>query len=271
MEYCEPSFLGEGGSGSVYLAKGKEDGRYVVLKLIDKSKPILWSVLEGNSVPSEIVYLQRVANVPNVVKLIKWYESEKEFTLVLEHFDPSMDLFAYLEEFGALTEDKARAFLKQIVNILLGCLEVGVMHLDVKDENILVTNYENKDDEPVLKLIDFGVAEFFAEDKQTYTTFEGTGIYYPPECTRGEYEGISATVYALGVLLYIMVCNEFDETIARKIPFEGKNVSEECQDLIRKCMQLDPSKRFPSLQSILAHSWFSATGSSKGIKAGSPP
>merc|ERR1711955_90169 len=101
----------------------------------------------------------------------------------------------------------AREELRQLLEILCACHQRGVIHRDIKDENILI-NPDTKE----IKLIDFGSGAF-QEDNKIYRRFQGTFVYSPPEWVgRGWYTAEGLTVWSLGILLYDMLCGD--------IPFE---------------------------------------------------
>ena len=181
--------------------------------------------------PLELKLLCSLRNVNGVVKILDFFERLDSFIYILEHPSDSVDMFDYISEKGSLDEKIAADFFRQVVETVLACHSTGVIHRDIKDENILVNLKTGK-----LKLIDFGSGAFLKSDH--YTEFEGTRVYSPPEWVRcSRYLGPEATVWSLGILLYDMVCGDIpfekDEEICNaEITFRN-NVSPDCQNLIR--------------------------------------
>jgi len=250
--YRVGSVLGRGGFGTVYAGVRTSDGRQVAIKHVARSKVLDWDMLNGRRVPMELRLLHSVQGLEGVVTLIEYFERDDSFIFVLEHPSNTKDMFDYITEKGFIAEKVARYFFKQVVETVLACHEAGVLHRDIKDENILVDLKTGK-----LKLIDFGSGAFVKEGH--YSEFEGTRVYSPPEWVRfSRYLGKEATVWSLGVLLYDMVCGdipfETDEDICGADPSFPSHVSSACRSLILSCLRLRPRDRL-ALESILSHPW----------------
>ncbi|XP_069033899.1 serine/threonine-protein kinase pim-2 isoform X2 [Embiotoca jacksoni] len=257
-QYRCGSLLGSGGFGSVFSGQRLSDGLQVAIKQISSERVQQWARLPGevDPVPMEIVLLQRLSEVGGhggVVRMLDWFQVEgRGFLLVLERPSQSQDLFDFITERGALPERLALRFFRQIVEALRFVHAHGVVHRDIKDENIVVDTRTLD-----VKIVDFGSG---APLKETpYSKFEGTRVYSPPEWVLSQsYEAVSLTVWSLGVLLFDMVCGDIpferDQEIVKATPIFTRRVSKECQSLIRWCLSYRAEER-PSLEDILSHSW----------------
>ena len=131
--------------------------------------------------------------------MYSYYERQDSYMYVLEHLPGVQDLFDYITEQRTLEEEEARGLLRHGVQVVEACHARGVLHRDIKDENILVNPYTKE-----VKLIDFGSGAQVKEG--AYTDFDGTNVYAPPEWIHiARYHGAPAAVWSLGVLLYDMV------------------------------------------------------------------
>ncbi|KAM9343461.1 serine/threonine-protein kinase pim-2 [Pholidichthys leucotaenia] len=257
-QYQNGSLLGSGGFGSVFSGQRMSDGRQVAIKQIDSDRVQKWTRLpdEVNPVPMEIALLQRLSDSgghPRVVKMLDWFRVEgRGFLVVMEKPSQCQDLFDFITERGVLPEHLAARFLRQIVEALLFIHANGVVHLDIKDENIVVDTRTMD-----IKIIDFGSGLLLKDTP--YTEFQGTRVYSPPEWILSQsYEAVPLTVWSLGVLLFDMVCGDIpferDMDIVGALPPFTRCVSLACQSLINMCLAYKPAER-PSLEEILSHPW----------------
>jgi len=138
----------------------------VAIKHIAKSKVTDWIQISGKLVPLEVALLLKVDHIAGVISLLDYYDRSDGFVLVMERPDQCVDLFDYITERGALPELTARQFLRQVVEMAMSVHDCGVVHRDLKDENLLVELDTGR-----LRLIDFGSAAFYKDE--VYTEFEG--------------------------------------------------------------------------------------------------
>uniref|UniRef100_H2ZGG8 non-specific serine/threonine protein kinase n=1 Tax=Ciona savignyi TaxID=51511 RepID=H2ZGG8_CIOSA len=147
----------------------------------------------------------------------------------------------------------------QIVEAVRHCHANGVVHRDIKDENVLLNLHTSE-----AKLIDFGCGTMLKVRIETaYTEFAGTPEFYPPEWfLERRYMGRKVDAWSLGVLLYTMVEAEVPfqkekDIIACELRHKRAQTttSEACRHLISLMLQKDQHAR-PSLSEILHHPWF---------------
>nr|XP_041572367.1 serine/threonine-protein kinase pim-1-like [Taeniopygia guttata] len=246
--------LGSGGFGTVFSGIRLSDGSPVALKRVARESVLQWDELpDGTRVPMEVALMEKVGSgCHNIIQLLDWFELPDSFVLVLERPQASQDLLQFLQEQGCLCEEQARWLFCQVLEAVRHCTACGVLHRDIKPENLLV-DPESGD----LKLIDFGCGTFLQE--QAFSGFAGTHAYSPPEWIwLGYYHGHAATIWSLGVLLYVMVCGSLpfqdDPDIVLGKVFFQRQVSPELQHLIRWCLAKQPADR-PELEEVSCHPW----------------
>jgi len=253
QQYSVHCQIGQGGFGVVYWGRRRSDGLGVAVKFVWKDRVARWGQLWGRLVPLEILLLQQVQPCDQVVQLLDWYERSDCFILVMEKPENSLDLFDFISERGVSSEAVAKAIFQQVVEAALSCHSMGVVHRDIKDENILI--------EPTtlaIKLIDFGSGSLLSPE-YCQADFDGTRVYSPPEWVGHRlYLPLPGTSWSLGVLLYNLTHGDIpfhtDTAICRARPRIRSSLSPECQDLILQCLKVCPSERL-SVDSILSHPW----------------
>ena len=103
--------------------------------------------------------------------MLDYLEDSDNFYIVMEKPEKYIDLFDYITQKGVVSERSSRYLFKQIIEAVQYCLSMGVVHRDVKDENILIDLKTNQ-----IKLIDFGSGTFLREG--VYTEYEGRHYLY---------------------------------------------------------------------------------------------
>merc|ERR1712244_57125 len=258
-EYILKKLLGKGGFGRVFSAVRICDGLEVAVKEVLKDSRYQNDNKTKTDIPSEVALMQQVENIEGVIKILDYIDDTECYYIVMEKIN-SKDLFDFITDEGPLPENFAKGMFSEIVQTVIQCRDSGVLHRDIKDENILVDLKSFN-----IKLIDFGSGcehNHHEEPDKVFKEFRGTRVYSPPEWIRdGEYQADKLTVWSLGILLYDMLCGDIPYTTDKEI-CSGELVwhtklglSDEARDLIKQCLNIKHQNRI-SLDSILSHSWF---------------
>merc|ERR1712154_695693 len=241
-EYKLKEMLGKGGFGRVFSGVRISDGLEVAIKEVIKDNRYQNDNKNQTDIPTEVALMQQVQNMEGVIKILDYIDDTDCYYIVMEKIH-SKDLFDFITEHGPLPENFARNMFSEIVNTVINCRDCGVVHRDIKDENILVDlNTYNT------KLIDFGSGcehNYQEDPDKVFKEFRGTRVYSPPEwILDGEYQASSLTVWSLGILLYDMLCGDIPYTTDKEI-CSGELVwhtklglSDEARDLIKQCLNI---------------------------------
>ncbi|CAA7033892.1 unnamed protein product [Microthlaspi erraticum] len=257
--------LGQGQFGTTFLCVEKTTGKEFACKSIAKRKLLTDEDVED--VRREIQIMHHLAGHPNVISIKGAYEDVVAVHLVMECCAGG-ELFDRIIQRGHYTERKAAELTRTIVGVLEACHSLGVMHRDLKPENFL---FVSKDEDSLLKTIDFGLSMFFKPD-EVFTDVVGSPYYVAPEVLRKSY-GAEADVWSAGVIVYILLSGVppfwaeseqgiFEQVLHGDLDFSSDpwpSISEGAKDLVRKMLVRDPKKRLTAHQ-VLCHPWVQVDG-----------
>lgn len=139
---------------------------------------------------------------PNIVKLFEVYEDDKHWSLVMELVQGGQ-LFEQIYLRAETTELEARRAIKQIIDAVLYLHQHGILHRDIRPENLLLMSKEMGLDS--LKLVNFGLAKQFEGGQQLASTVCGSSFYVAPEIIRQEKYGKECDYWSIGVVTYILL------------------------------------------------------------------
>uniref|UniRef100_A0AAZ3S8A9 non-specific serine/threonine protein kinase n=1 Tax=Oncorhynchus tshawytscha TaxID=74940 RepID=A0AAZ3S8A9_ONCTS len=215
------------------------------------------------------VRIMKLLNHPNIVKLFEVIETEKTLYLVMEYASGG-EVFDYLVAHGRMKEKEARAKFRQIVSAVQYCHQKCIVHRDLKAENLLLDSDMN------IKIADFGFSNEFVMGSKL-DTFCGSPPYAAPELFQGKkYDGPEVDVWSLGVILYTLVSGS--------LPFDGQNLKElrervlrgkyripfymstDCENLLKKFLILNPTKRGSLEQQIMKDRWMNVGHEEEELK-----
>ncbi|XP_001663093.2 serine/threonine-protein kinase SIK3 homolog [Aedes aegypti] len=245
--------IGKGNFAVVKLASHVITNSKVAIKIIDKT------CLDDENLAKTFreISILKVLHHPHITRLYEVIESRNKIYLVTEHAARG-EIFDHLVANGRMKEEEASRIFSQIISAVDYCHSKGIVHRDLKAENVLLDNEMN------VKLADFGFSNTFSEGINL-RTWCGSPPYAAPEVFQGvEYDGPKSDIWSLGVVLYVLVCGAlpFDGATLhdlRSVVIAGKFripffMSQECEHLIRHMLVVEPEKRY-TLKQIANHKW----------------
>ncbi|MBE6844991.1 MAG: Stk1 family PASTA domain-containing Ser/Thr kinase [Ruminococcus sp.] len=191
--------IGEGGMADVYKAIDVVDNKTIAVKILKKEFAESEEFLRRFRNESKAI---AVLSHPNIVKIYDVGFSEKIQYIVMEYID-GITLKEYIENERVLSWKDAVHFVTQILRALQHAHERGIVHRDIKPQNIMMFT------DGTIKVMDFGIAKFAREEGKTATDQAiGTVHYISPEQARGDITDAKSDLYSVGVMLYEMLTGQ---------------------------------------------------------------
>lgn len=267
--YVIGSTLGEGEFGKVKLGWPKHHTttdipKQVAIKLIKRS------VIDQDSVKEiklyrEINALKQLSH-PNIIKLEEVLQNSKCIGMVMEYASGG-EFYKYIQKNKRLKECTARNLFAQLISGVNYMHCRGLVHRDLKLENLLLDEHEN------LIITDFGFVNQFASNDEIMKTSCGSPCYAAPEIVMSSkpYEARKADIWSCGVILFAMLAGylPWDDDpsnpdgedllkLYRYITSTGLKFPDYIdpipRDLLRNLLMINPKKRF-TMTNIICHEW----------------
>ncbi|CAI5473003.1 unnamed protein product [Closterium sp. Yama58-4] len=270
--------MGRGEFGVVRACMARSSGQLLACKSVEKAR--LCGERRGD-LEMELLCMAALPPHPHVVRLASVHEDARRVHLVMDLCDGG-DLFDLVARAGRLPERCAAVVVAQAASAVAWCHTHGVLHLDVKPENLLLAGLsaapllaDARSAEAALahvsvKLADFGQAVAVGAGGRA-RGLAGSSLYMAPEVVCGREYDSAADMWSVGVVLYVM--------LAGYVPFYGpdlphvflaicrghpdltgetwEGVSCEAKQLVRALLSVDPAAR-PSACDLLSHPWLTA-------------
>ena len=249
--------LGKGGMGSVYKVFDKKIKDKIALKVLTPVVAADEKTIERFR--NELKYTRKISH-RNVCRMYDLSEEEGIPYIMMEYV-PGEDLKSLIRRIGQLPVGKAISITKQVCEGLAEAHKLGVVHRDLKPQNIMVDREGNA------RIMDFGIARSIKTKGITETGMMiGTPDYMSPEQVEGKEADQRSDIYSLGVILF--------EMLTGKVPFEGSTplsvvlkhkteappeakkfdaqVPDDLSRVILKCMQKDKQNRCQGAEELLS-------------------
>ncbi len=248
--------VGTGGMASVYKAYDVIDERIVAIKILKEEFVANDEFRRRFKNESKAI---AVLSHPNIVKVYDVSFGDVLQYIVMEFCD-GITLKDYIKQKGVIDWEEAAFFTAQILKALQHAHEKGIVHRDIKPQNIILMN------DGTLKVADFGIARFSQSEQRTITDKAiGSVHYISPEQARGSNTDGKSDIYSVGVLLYEMTTGRLpfqaDSAVSVAImqlqneavrPTEINNlIPKGLEQIILAAMQKEPSNRYPTAFDML--------------------
>jgi len=270
--YRIESLLGQGGMGRVYKAYDKDLDRTVAIKVVREGAIGQADALKRFK--QELVLASKISH-KNILRIHDMGEVGGVRFISMAYIQ-GKDLQHIIRENPKMPLERVLKFSQQIAEALAAAHAEGVVHRDLKPQNLLIGN-----DDQVF-VCDFGLAKSFEESAIGMTrtgAFLGTPRYMSPEQVEGKPADQRADLYAFGLILYEMVTGDVPFTGESTLKVMYQRIQEKPKSpklinaalpnwlvrVIMRCLERDPADRYQSAYEILADLQGSKTSSSSGV------
>jgi len=249
--------IGVGGMADVYKGTDVIDNKPVAIKILKKEFAENEEFLRRFRNESKAI---AVLSHPNIVRIYDVGFSDKIQYIIMEYID-GITLKEYIEEEKVLSWKDTVHFVIQILRALQHAHDKGVVHRDIKPQNIMMFT------DGTIKVMDFGIAKFAREEGKTATDQAiGSVHYISPEQAKGDVTDERSDIYSVGVMLYEMLTGKkpFDTdnpvSIAvmhmHDIPERPKavnpNIPDGLEEIILKAMEKSPDERYQTTSEMIS-------------------
>ena len=248
--------IGKGTFSIVKLGINKATNEKVAIKILKKKK--MQRKKDKSRLDREISILKRLHHI-NVIKIHKITEEIDNYYIVMEYCENG-ELFNYIVAHQRLSEEETAYFFYQLINGLDYIHHKNIVHRDLKPENLLLSQGN------VLKIVDFGLSNYYYPDGKLLSTPCGSPCYASPEMVCGnKYNGFRIDIWSCGIIIFAMICgylpfedpnNEilFQKIMKCKVDYPDY-LSDDVLDIMNKIIVIDPNKRI-TIEQIKRHPFY---------------